>query len=134
MDVRNVIQDDAIIPDSDLTVSGGATPAVTGRVVHVGDVVSPFSLFLKNEGNSTSLTVTYQIGFVDEADKGSDPTITWVTPADGGAIDDFAAVDINNNQKHASINLAVSEYYRFIVTNNDGGNTAKVSLYLVRQV
>lgn len=128
-----VMQAELITPDTALTISGGATPAVTGGYLLVSDMVSPMSLFLVNDGASTDLTVTYQIGFIDSGDCPTTPTITWVTPADGGTVTDLTNVNIATSKKHASISLACAKYYRFIVTNADAGNIATVCLYGVLQ-
>lgn len=123
-------QRDLIAPDTALTISGGTTPSVTGPAINVSDITSPISLFLVNDLTSDDLTVTYEIGFVDEGDEDKAmPTITWVTPADGGAVSDMTAKDCNASECHASISVAVAKYYRFIVTNNSAGKTAQVSLF-----
>ena len=128
MPSKFIDQMELIPPDSELTVSGGATPSVTGPARDLSNITSPMSLFLKNELTSDDLSVTYQVGFIDEADKLTG-TITWMTPADGGAVGDMTNVDCNGSQCHASISLACAKYYRFIVTNNAAAKTAKVSLY-----
>lgn len=125
---RSINQDNLISPDTELTIAGGGTPSVTGPTLNLDNVISPLSLFLKNELTSDDLSVTYQVGFIDEADKVAQ-TITWVTPADGGAVADMTNKDCNGSQSHASISLACAKYYRFIVTNNAAAKTAKVSLY-----
>jgi len=135
MNYYRVSQNPLIPNDTVLTVAGGATPAVTGSAFSIENIVSPVSLILVNDGTSTSLSVTYQIGFVNSGDEGVAPTVTWVTPADGGAVADLTAANIAGSYKHASISLAVAKYYRFIVTNNDatGGHTATVCLFGICQ-
>jgi len=133
MNNRSISQRDLIPSDTVLTKSSGATPSVTGPAIKMGSVVSPLGLFLVNEGDSTSLSVTYQVGYIDKASLGhevSDPDVSWLTPADGGAVTDMTTVDINSSAKHASLaGLSCCKFYRFIVTNADTVNGATVSLY-----
>ncbi|MFW9872132.1 MAG: hypothetical protein ACFFG0_03445 [Candidatus Thorarchaeota archaeon] len=107
--------------------------SITGRKLtarEIGKSLSSISLFLQNTGLSTSLTVTYQIGFLPPDVTQSDSNINWLTPSDGGDIPDLTTVNITtDNYKHKSISLAPGEYYRFIITEN-GNNTANnVALY-----
>lgn len=125
---KEIMQDELVPVDSVLTVSGGATPAVVGDTKNFSNMTSPLSLFLKNEGDSTDLSVTYEVGFVDEADKVAG-TITWVTPADGGVVTGMTNKDIHGSQCHASVSLACGKYYRFTAINNDAVNAAQVTMY-----
>jgi hypothetical protein len=61
-----LIQQAAIPDDTALTVAGGATPYVDGYNLDLSDMapLSKAFLFLRNEGTSTSLSVTYKTGFV----------------------------------------------------------------------
>ena len=111
-----------------LTVSGGATPSATTTKVNLEESQGLISLFLQNTGTSTSLTVTYQIG-IDTLGYGDSDDFLWMTPADGGAITDMTTVNIASSYVHASLSLAMGKYYRFVVTNVDGANTATVNLY-----
>jgi len=137
--MRDIQQWDAV-KKTTLTASGGATPSVTGEYCDFAEVDSNFSLVLINAGDSTSLTVTYQLGYladgVTEHQAKSDPStyITWMTPADGGAVATMTAVDINASVIHASLTLAVAKFYRFTITNNDAVNGAdSVKLIMIAQ-
>lgn len=127
--MRDIQQWDAV-KKTTLTVSGGATPAVTGEYCDFAEVDSNFSLVLVNAGASTSLSVTYQLGYladgVTEHQAKSDPAtyITWMTPADGGAVAGMTAVNIAGSSVHVSLTLAVAKFYRYTITNNDAVNGA----------
>lgn len=115
-----------------LTASGGATPAVTGNPIPIGSSGDGMSLFLSNSGASTSLSVTYQIGFFNQAAQMDKlDNLTWCTPDDSGVMGSaLTAIDINASYAHGSTGgLAPGKYYRFIVTNNDAVNGATVSLF-----
>jgi hypothetical protein len=117
-----------LIAETELTASGEATPAVIGNWLQLGSMTSPLSLFLVNDGDSISLSVTYQVGFIDVGDKF--PSITAVTPGDGGVVSALTAVNIAGSKQHASISLAPGKYYRFIITNGDAVNgAASVALF-----
>jgi len=76
-----LIQQAAIPDDTALTVAGGATPYVDGYNLDLSDMapLSKAFLFLRNEGTSTSLSVTYKTGFVD-ADSQPTGDISYITP------------------------------------------------------
>ena len=128
MAMRDIQQWEAVKTTA-LTASGGATPSVTGELCVFTQVDSNFSLFLENSGSSTSLSVTYQIGYMadgvseDNVMRDND-LISWLTPADGGAVADMTTVDCSGSAIHASLTIAVGKWYRFIITNNDAGNSA----------
>jgi len=87
------------------------------------------SLFIKNDGDSTDITVTYQIGVKYPGTINT--TIDWYTPDDGGDIPDLTNVDINNSKKHVDLHyLAKARYYKFTITNNDGVNSAIITATL----
>jgi hypothetical protein len=133
------IQQWEAVKTTTLTASGGATPSVTGPTQYLGQVDSNFSCILENSGASTSLSVTYQIGFlatgITEEQAVRDPSnyITWATPEDGGAVAGMTTLNIAGSNKHVSLTLAVCKWYRFIITNNDAVNGAGVRLSLIAQ-
>ena len=132
-----LIQQAAIPDDTALTVAGGATPYVDGYNLDLSDMapLSKAFLFLRNEGTSTSLSVTYKTGFVD-ADSQPTGDISYITPITSKGTTPFTAFNIaNSNGSEAgdSFLLEPAQYYKFRVTNNDAtaGHTATVSLYLL---
>jgi hypothetical protein len=125
-------QVEGFAPLTALTASGGATPSVTGQAVDIGKSDGNISLFLINAGDSTSLTVTYQFGYITRANEKT-RTITWITPEGGGGIVNLTTVDIHGSSKHEAISVDPTMYIRFICTNNDAVNAATMSLYVVFQ-
>lgn len=122
-------QEEAFLPSTALTVSGGVTPSVTGRWIDIY-AESRVSMILVNDGTSTDLDVTYQIGYIkrEDAIKG---TRTAITPADGGTPAELTAANIPGSHKHGSVLTLAPGVYRFNVANADGVNTATVSLYII---
>lgn len=133
------IQQWEAVKTTELTVSGGSKPSVTGEPLDFGKVDSNFSLILENSGDSDDLSVTYQLGYLsqgiteEQAKKNPDSYINWITPADGGAVAGMTNVDCAGSAVHASLSLAVAKFYRFIVTNNSPTDTATVRLSLIAQ-
>lgn len=125
-------QVEAFLPGTALSVSGGATPSVTGQPIDLSYSDGNISLFLENSGASTSLTVTYQFGYIKRENEKLG-TITWITPEGGGAIVNLTTVNIAGTNKHEAITVDPTKYIRFICANADGGNTAAVSLYATYQ-
>ena len=127
-------QVEAFAPLTALTVSGGATPAVTGQWIDLGRSDGNISLFLQNAGTSQSLTVTYQFGYITRANE-KDRVITAETPEGGGGIVNLTTVNIATGSIHEAITVDPTMHIRFICTNADavGGRTATVSLYVVYQ-
>jgi hypothetical protein len=124
-------QVEAFLPVTALTVSGGATPSVTGQI-DISRTDGNFSLFLINSGASTSLTVTYKLGYITKANytKG---TYTYITPEGGGTIVNLTALNIAAGSKHEAISVDPAQKLQFTCTNNDAMNTATVSLYVAFQ-
>jgi hypothetical protein len=125
-------QVEAFAPLTALTVSGGATPSVTGQWIDLGRSDGNISLFLINAGASTSLTVTYQFGFITRANEKLG-TVTAISPEGGGTITNLTTVDINASQKHEAISVDPTMYIRFNCTNVSAIATATVSLYVAFQ-
>ena len=133
--MARVFQSEAFAPNTALTVSGGATPAVTGQWIDVGQSSGNISLVLENSLTSQDLSVTYQLGYIKRADE-KVGTVTPITPADGGIVTDLTNANIPAGAQHGTISVATGMKYRFTVTNNDavGGRTAGVTLYVLYQV
>lgn len=101
--------------------------AATSSAINLSNAAGPVSLILYGT-NSTDVDVTYQIGYT----RIGNTATTWITPADGGVVDDLTTVSFSNTASHhGSFNLPSGDEFRFIITNNDTGNAATgVELYL----
>jgi hypothetical protein len=126
----------AIDSGSSLTISGGETPSITGNSIYLSDSTGNISVFLKNTGDSTDLSVTYEVGYIAPND--DEKTEIFLTPEDGGLVSTLQNADTtivpakDNFTIHASESLAVGNY-KFTVTNNDSVDTAIVTLIIQMQ-
>ena len=124
-----------VIQATDLTVSAGATPSVTSKpqTLANADMTTAPGLILINSGASTSLTVTYQIGYKIPL---KDAAVVWVGGTTFTALAQLTTVNCPGDAKYgvcAEISTPCN-YVRFKVTNADAGNTATVRLILLKQV
>ena len=126
------VQAEGFAPLTDLTVSGGLTPSVTGLAIDLSKCDGNLSLILVNGGASTSLTVTYEFGYILRANAMS-KTVTWITPEGGGTIANLTTVNIAAADIHEAITVDPITHIRFICANADAINTATVSLYVIFQ-
>jgi hypothetical protein len=122
-----VFQTKTILKDEVIASGGGFSES---NIIDLSNSTGNISFFLENTGDSTDLSGTYEIGYVEEGDATN--TYNWVTPEDGGLITTFTNVDATSAKKHASENLAVGSY-KIKITNNDGVNDATVTLTIVIQ-
>lgn len=120
-----------VLPETALTVSGGATPAVTTAEQRIGghSFGDSVGLVLVNSGPSTGLSVTFQRGYLIT---GKDESVQWITPA--LAITNLTSQNIPSGAVYGSQALNVCDYIRFIATNEDAINTATVRLIMFIQV
>lgn len=128
-----------VIPRSSITRNGQLIGYL--NLNQIGRSLSSVGLFLFSGGLSTSLTVTYEAGFVRDINAMAQ-TVTWVTPRDGGDVPDLAAVNLAAQSnwdgavtaKHASVLLAGAQNYRFKVKeNNIAADTIELYAALLTQ-
>lgn len=125
-----------IIPSTALTVSGGATPSVTSEAQDVSNAdftSGGIGLILVNSGISTSLTVTYQVGYKIPM---QDASIVWVGGTTFTAISALTTVNVPGDAKYGLVTEIKNPcvYVRFKVANADAAKTATVRLIMMKQI
>lgn len=102
-------------------------------------------LFLVNTGNSTSLSVTFEIGFYQEGNEPSSfrndgavdtGTVTWVVPPivtgsnANGKVNEMTEVDCHGSDCSARVVLPQAPFVHFKITENGNDTANNVSLYM----
>ena len=139
---RKMVQVEAI-PITALT-TGGAVASKTGSWLDVGSAKSSLSLILHlSAGTSTSLTVTYEIGYIPEGkeivpvrslkDDALSP-IQEMTPDDDGVVTEMTTVDLATSlvRIHDVLTLPPIKWIRFKCTCVN--NTGTVQLFALFQI